>query len=102
LLVQGEHRTLNLERVARIDTRRDSLKNGFLIGAAVLGGWCAYICGQGMPNGSELPLAIGVNAAFGGLVGMGIDAMHPHRQTLYRNANVATDRPPAAGFKLSW
>lgn len=102
LLIQGERRTLNLNRVRHVRTRPDSLKNGFLIGAAVLGGWCAYVCGQALPDGSDLASAIGINAMFGGLVGIGIDAMNPHRRFLYRNAGLAAGPTRGAGFTLSW
>src|SRR3954471_14724080 len=48
ILVDGRRMDVPIDRVLRIETMRDSLKNGALIGAAVLGGWCAIVCGQGL------------------------------------------------------
>ena len=39
----------------------DSLVNGALIGAAVVGVWCAIVCGQGLDSHGQLPLAVVVN-----------------------------------------
>lgn len=76
-------RDIDVPNIARIDRPSDPLANGAIIGAIALGGWCAYICGQGLMSASQLPAAIAANAAFGALVGAGIDAFHRHRTTVY-------------------
>ena len=72
--------------------RSDSLANGALIGVAVGGsigalgaiafcdaGWCRG-------SGAEVAAAIGVNAGVGAAIGVGIDALVRHRQTIYRSS----------------
>jgi hypothetical protein len=62
---------------------KDSLKNGAIIGAVVLGAWCAIICGQGLDNAGKLPLAVLVAAGEGAAIGAGIDAMHSRKTGIY-------------------
>jgi outer membrane lipoprotein SlyB len=62
---------------------RDSLKNGAIIGAVVLGTWCAIICGQGLDNPGKLPLAVIVAAGEGAAIGAGIDAMLSRKTGIY-------------------
>jgi hypothetical protein len=83
LLVNGQRVDVPIEKVLRIDGRRDSLVNGAVIGAAVLGGWCAFICGQGLDSNSSLPAAVAVNAGLGALIGVGFDALHKGRSPIY-------------------
>ena len=47
LLVDGATREIPLADVTRIRVPGDPVKNGAIIGALVLGGWCLIICGQG-------------------------------------------------------
>lgn len=54
---------------------RDSVMDGALVGAVVLGAWCAIVCGQGLDNAGQLPLAVLAAAGYGALIGAGIDAM---------------------------
>jgi hypothetical protein len=61
------------------DRDRDSLKNGAIIGAVVLGAWCAVVCGQGLDDASQLPLAVLASAGMGAAIGAGIDSMHARR-----------------------
>ena len=56
------------------DRDKDSLKNGAIIGAIVMGTWCAIICGQGLDRTSQLPLAVAAGAGIGALMGAGIDS----------------------------
>ena len=84
ILVGGKARDLPLTDVQRIDIERsDSLKNGAVIGAIVLGGWCALVCGQGLGTGAQLVPAVAANAAVGALIGAGIDASRRERTTIY-------------------
>ena len=84
ILVDGQTRELSLTDVRRIDLdKRDSLKNGAVIGAIVLGGWCALVCGQGLGTGAQLIPAVAANAAVGALIGAGIDAGRRERTTIY-------------------
>lgn len=102
LIEQGSSRDIPLADVTRIDVRGDSVKNGAIIGAVVLGAWCALICPQGLDgyNNSQLPYILGVNTVLGALVGAGIDAMHVGRTTIYQAAGTASAGRPA-GVKAS-
>ena len=84
ILEAGQRRSLPLDTVLRIDVDGDSVRNGAIIGAAVLGGWCAIICGQGLSDGGQVVAASLANAGFGALLGAGIDALHQGRTTIFR------------------
>jgi hypothetical protein len=102
LLVDGHRRDVPLTKIARIE-RRDSLKNGAIIGAAVLGGICALTCGQGLENGSNLVGAVASNAIVGALIGTGIDALHRGRMPVYPSARPAArgqSTRPSIGFRV--
>ncbi len=104
LLEQGGSHDISLAEVARIETRGDSVKNGAIIGAAVLAGWCALICPQGLDGYSnrQLPYILAVNTALGAAIGAGIDAMHVGRTTIYQTSeNVATRRSAGVRAFLS-
>ena len=62
---------------------KDSLKNGAIIGAVALGTWCAIICGQGLDNAGQLPLAVLAAAGWGAAIGAGIDAMNSRKTGIY-------------------
>jgi hypothetical protein len=84
LMVEGFVLEMSLEDVRRVDVEeRDSLKNGFWIGALVVGAWCAAVCGQGLNSSSQLLPAIAVTASVGGLVGARIDASRFKRTRIY-------------------
>jgi hypothetical protein len=100
LLVDGAERRFETARVARIQKRGDSLRNGAIIGAVVgvaMGIITAGISdcpgdhpGGGCP-GSRAALFL-VSTGFYSAVGAGIDALIPGRTTLYE----APKAPPAA------
>ena len=84
ILVNGQTRELSLTDIRRIDVEKsDSLKNGAVIGAIVLGGWCALVCGQGLGTSAQLVPAVAANAAVGALIGAGIDAGRREHSTIY-------------------
>lgn len=92
ILEQGSSRDIRLVDVTRIDVRGDSVKNGVIIGAAILAGWCAVVCPQGLDGYSsrQLPYLLAFNTALGAVVGAGIDAMHVGRTPIYQAAPVSS------------
>ena len=106
LLVEGAERQFETARVARIQKRGDSLRNGAIIGAVVgvaLGILTAGIAdcpgertGDGCA-GSRAALLL-VSTGFYSAVGTGIDALIPGRTTLYEapKAPSAADRGGSA------
>jgi hypothetical protein len=100
LLVDGTERRFDTARVARIQKRGDSLRNGAIIGAVVgvaLGILTAGIAdcpgdhpGGGCP-GSRAALFL-VSTGVYSAIGTGIDALIPGRTTLYE----APKTPPTA------
>ena len=96
LLEQGTSRDIPFNEIIRIDARGDSVKNGAIIGAVVLGAWCALVCPQGLDgySNNQLPYILGVNIALGAAVGAGIDAMHVGRTTIYQQGGPASGGGP--------
>ena len=79
----------------------DSLKNGAIIGAVVVGAWCALVCGQGLDSSGQIPIAVAANAGLGALIGAGIDADHRGRTLLYpRSSTVSRVRGAQASLSL--
>src|SRR4051812_23643793 len=72
-----------IDRVLRIEARGDSLKNGAVIGAVVVGGLVALTCGQAL-GGGQCVTAVALDAGMGALIGAGIDALNGGRSVLYR------------------
>jgi len=77
---------LTIDDVLKIDRRGDSVKNGATIGALVVGGWCAFVCGQGVASGSEFMMAVAANAGLGALLGAFIDHDRVGRTTVFRRS----------------
>jgi hypothetical protein len=104
LLVEGQERNILLADVAQVDRAGDSLKNGAIIGALVVGAWCALVCGQGLDSADQLPVAVAVNAGVGALIGIGIDAANQERTTVYRRPTPSDSRRPkgVVVFRLSF
>src|SRR3954469_23878916 len=48
ILEAGVSHDIPLANITRLQVRGDSVKNGAVIGAVVLGAWCALICPQGL------------------------------------------------------
>lgn len=94
--VDGQRHRIPLSDVRRIERDGDSSLNGAAIGALVLGAWCAIVCGQGLGDASELPLAVVANGALGVLIGAGIDRARHGRTTLYPTPPRGRGAPRAA------
>jgi len=91
---------LPMARILRIEAQGDSLKNGAIIGAAVLGGLSFAAC-QGASGGGQCATVLLFNTAFGGLMGAGLDALNGGRSTLYsRPAATSPGKAAGAGFRL--
>ena len=104
LLEQGSAHDIRLADVTRIEARGDSVKNGAIIGAAVLAGWCVLICPQGLDgySGGQFGYILAVNTALGAAIGAGIDGMHVGRTTIYQTGeSVATRRSAGVRALLS-
>jgi hypothetical protein len=102
MLVNGQRVELPLESVLRIDARGDSVKNGAIIGAAVMGGWCAIVCGQALGGGGQYGFAVVTNAGFGALIGAGIDALHKGRTTIYSKPAAVAVAPAGRGARVQF
>lgn len=85
VLAVPEERRFPFDTVVQVK-RTDPIWNGAVIGALILGTWCAVVCGQGLDSGDQFLPAVAANAGFGALIGLGVDAL-AGRATLYQ-------RPP--------
>ena len=88
LLVKGQRVDVPIENVLRIDIRGDSLKNGAIIGGAILGGLTGLACAE-LDSSGECAGALLFNTGFGVLAGIGIDALHKGRTPIYIKAGKA-------------
>jgi hypothetical protein len=77
-------RRVSLSDIARIYREGDSVANGAATGAAVMGGWCAIICGQGTSGGGDYVRVVVVNALTGAGIGALLDLATEGTTTLYR------------------
>ena len=84
LIAANQRLTLSVAGVQRIDTRRDSVWDGAVIGALIGGTWCAFVCGQGLDGPGEATLAALFAAGVWGAAGAGIDALRHNQRTLYQ------------------
>lgn len=81
----GTIRSVEFGRVARVDRHGDSVVDGALIGAVVLGGMCRWTCLE-MKLRSQANYVAGVIGAtvMGGMMGAAIDRKHVGTTTIYR------------------
>jgi hypothetical protein len=86
ILVEGRRVDVPIDNVLRIDGHYDSVKNGAIIGAAVMGGLALVACGSLEAGTGWCANAIVVDTGFGALVGAGIDALHKGRTPIYVKA----------------
>ena len=87
LLLKDRRITLPKDRVVRIRTRRDSIRNGAAIGALIGGVMCALNCGQGLDSAGEFPLAVMFATGTWGAAGAGIDALKGSQRILYERGS---------------
>src|SRR4051812_13822574 len=85
MLVQGQRVEVPIDDVLRIDGRKDSLKNGTLIGLGVFGGLSPLSCAE-VSSAGWCAYMVGANAAVGAAIGAGIDALHKGRSPIYIKA----------------
>ena len=91
-----------LDRVLRIEARGDSLKNGAVIGALVLGTMMGLMCGD-FEGGGQCITAVVLDAGIGALIGAGVDALNGGRSPLYsRPAAAPAGHSAAIKLKLKF
>ena len=97
-----------LDRVLRIETTGDSLKNGAAVGAVVAGVLVATTCAS-WGGGGECVAASLVDAGIGALIGAGVDAMIAGRTPIYSrpaataastHASGGSGKRASIGFKI--
>jgi hypothetical protein len=82
ILVDGRRVEVPIDDVLRIDGRKDSLKNGTLIGLGIFAGLGALNCAE-FASAGWCAYGIAVNGALGAAIGAGIDALHKGRSPIY-------------------
>ena len=93
MLVDGRRIEMLLENVERIEARNDSLKNGAIIGASIMAGLSALGCAE-YRRSSVCATSTIMNVGLGTLVGVGIDALHKGRTTIY-------SKPPSVSLAVA-
>lgn len=88
-------RRVGFNEVNRIYREGDSVKDGALIGMAVLGTWCALVCGEGLDSSGKA-VAILLNGAFGAGIGGALDLAHTGTTTIYRRRPTVRVAPVVA------
>ena len=100
LTPENQRVDLPIDRILRIEAKGDSLKNGAIIGAAVMGALTFAACANLSAGDCAriAPFEIGLGA----LVGTAIDAMNGGRSVIYSRPARAQTAGPTAGvqFKL--
>jgi hypothetical protein len=89
LVAVPEERHIAADTIAKVQ-RADPIWNGAVIGAVVMGGWCAFVCGQGVDSRNQWLPVVAANAGFGALIGLGVDALSGSRTLLQRASPVVT------------
>jgi len=82
LLVDGQRVDVPIDNVLRIDGRKDSLKNGTLIGLGVFGGLALLSCPE-LSSPGWCAYGVAINGVLGAALGAGIDALHKGRSPIY-------------------
>ncbi len=102
LLIKNQQFDVPLQSISRVDAIGDPLSNGALIGAVVMGIACAVLCGQGLSDADQLPLAIGANAGWGALIGAAMDWSQTSRKTIYSSPAIQPPVARSAGRVMSF
>jgi hypothetical protein len=99
-LLTSDNRRLEipLDRVLRVETGGDSLKNGAAIGAVVMGGLVLATCAA-WGDGGGCVVAAAVDAGVGALIGAGVDAMIEGRTAIYSRGAALPAAKPGGGDK---
>lgn len=82
ILVDGHRVEVPIDDVLRIDGRKDSLKNGTLIGLGVFGGLALLSCPE-LSSPGWCAYGVAINGVLGAALGAGIDALHKGRSPIY-------------------
>ena len=98
MLVNGQRVEIPMDDVLRIDIRGDSVKDGAIIGAAVMGGLTALSCAE-VEDAAWCVSGLIINTGIGALIGAGVDAMHKGRTPIYIKAGKSG---AALQLKFSW
>lgn len=98
----GGLRHFEMATVRKVDRKGDSLVNGTLIGAIVLGGWCAAVCGQGTGGSLSYGAVVVGNAAIGAGIGALIDAARDGQTTVYRRPMERQARRSGATIRVTF
>lgn len=102
LLVDGKRVEIPMTTVDVVTVGGDPVGDGAAIGGAVLGVWCALVCGQGLRSGGEYALAVAFNTGLGALIGAGIDAAHSDQTTVYRRKDAAKAAVLRPAVAVTW
>jgi hypothetical protein len=100
ILSVPEERRVPADRILNVK-RRDPVWTGAAIGALVMGGVCAFVCGQGVDSRNQWLPAVAANAGLGALIGLRMDAMTGNDTLLQRGPPPSTHpRTPTASLSF--
>jgi hypothetical protein len=94
ILVDGRRVDLPIDTVLRIDARTDPVKDGAIIGAAIMGAASGVSCAA-YGGTASCVTGIIVEAGLGALIGAGVDALHKGRTPIYI-------KPAKSGAAIGW
>ena len=99
LTPENQRVEMPVDRVLRIEAQGDSLKNGAIIGAAVMGALTLAACAN--MSAGDCARVAPFEIALGALIGTGIDALNGGRSVIYsRPARASTGPTAGLQFKL--
>ena len=98
LTPQNQRVELPLDRVLRIEAQGDSLKNGAIIGAAVMGALVLAACTN--LSAGECARVAPFEIALGALIGTGIDALNGGRSVIYSRPAAVSAPGATAGLRF--
>ena len=98
LTPQNQRVEMPLDRVLRIEAEGDSLKNGAIIGAAVMGALTLAACSN--LSAGECARVAPFQIALGALIGTGVDALNGGRSVLYSRPVAVSAPGKTAGLRF--